>query len=274
MSRSSCKTRDFHHQPVFAVVATSRDAARRAVLRGKIEIDAEKPNVTVEQGRASGEVVMPDYAFINGDAGKGHRRVAAAERGKDLHRRPGAFLSGRAGRARRAGRRRRGVGLFVDPASERSAACRGARLGVPDSFVTCRVRRMGGGFGGKETQATQWAVIAALAARVTGRPCKLPARSRCRHGDDRQAPRFRRRVCGRLRCRRPYPRRRPRSRCALRMFRRSSVSASSTAPCSTPTMRISCRNPESIRAASRPTQSQTPRSAASAARRACWRSSA
>ena len=32
---------------------------------------------------------------------------------------------------------------------------------------------MGGGFGGKETQATQWAVIAALAARVTGRPCKL-----------------------------------------------------------------------------------------------------
>src|SRR6185312_15869295 len=46
-------------------------------------------------------------------------------------------------------------------------------LGVPDSFVTCRVRRMGGGFGGKETQATQWAVIAALAARMTGRPCKF-----------------------------------------------------------------------------------------------------
>ena len=46
-------------------------------------------------------------------------------------------------------------------------------LGLPDSFVTCPVRRMGGGFGGKETQATQWAVIAALAARATGRPCKL-----------------------------------------------------------------------------------------------------
>src|SRR5204862_8002297 len=46
-------------------------------------------------------------------------------------------------------------------------------LALPDSFVTCTVRRMGGGFGGKETQATQWAVIAALAARATGRPCKL-----------------------------------------------------------------------------------------------------
>ena len=46
-------------------------------------------------------------------------------------------------------------------------------LAVPDAFITCRVRRMGGGFGGKETQATQWAVIAALAARTTGKPCKL-----------------------------------------------------------------------------------------------------
>ena len=46
-------------------------------------------------------------------------------------------------------------------------------LGIPDAYVTCETRRMGGGFGGKESQATQWAVIAALAARVTGRPCKL-----------------------------------------------------------------------------------------------------
>ena len=29
---------------------------------------------------------------------------------------------------------------------------------------------MGGGFGGKESQACAWAAIAALAARVTGRP--------------------------------------------------------------------------------------------------------
>ncbi len=46
-------------------------------------------------------------------------------------------------------------------------------LGLPDSYVTCETRRMGGGFGGKESQATQWAAIAALAAKVTGRPCKI-----------------------------------------------------------------------------------------------------
>ena len=46
-------------------------------------------------------------------------------------------------------------------------------LKVPDAAVTVEVRRMGGAFGGKETQAAQWAAIAALGARVTGRPCKI-----------------------------------------------------------------------------------------------------
>src|SRR5208282_6138819 len=46
-------------------------------------------------------------------------------------------------------------------------------LGIPDAFVTVETRRMGGGFGGKESQACAWAAIAALAARVTRRPCKI-----------------------------------------------------------------------------------------------------
>ena len=46
-------------------------------------------------------------------------------------------------------------------------------LDVPAATVTVEVRRMGGAFGGKESQAAQWAAIAALAARKTGRPCKL-----------------------------------------------------------------------------------------------------
>ena len=48
-----------------------------------------------------------------------------------------------------------------------------ASLGRPDHSVTVEVRRMGGAFGGKETQAAQWAIIAALMADATGRPVKL-----------------------------------------------------------------------------------------------------
>jgi len=46
-------------------------------------------------------------------------------------------------------------------------------LGRPDHAVTVEVRRMGGAFGGKETQAAQWAVIAALVSHHTGRPAKI-----------------------------------------------------------------------------------------------------
>jgi len=46
-------------------------------------------------------------------------------------------------------------------------------LDIPLHAVTVEVRRMGGGFGGKETQASPWACIAALLARRTGRPARL-----------------------------------------------------------------------------------------------------
>ena len=43
-------------------------------------------------------------------------------------------------------------------------------LGIPAHRVVCRCLRMGGGFGGKETQANPFAAIAALAALRTGHP--------------------------------------------------------------------------------------------------------
>ncbi len=46
-------------------------------------------------------------------------------------------------------------------------------LGVPDAAVVTEVRRLGGGFGGKETQAAPIACIAAALAQRTGRPVKL-----------------------------------------------------------------------------------------------------
>jgi xanthine dehydrogenase large subunit len=164
---------DYHNQPVFAVVATTRDVARRAALCGKIEIAVEKPNVSVEQGRASGERVLPDYAFVGGDAGKAiadapFRLSGAMHIGGQEH----FYLEGQIGFAIPG----EDGAMLVYSSTQHPSEVQHivARvLALPDALVTCRVRRMGGGFGGKETQATQWAVIAALAARATGRPCKL-----------------------------------------------------------------------------------------------------
>jgi xanthine dehydrogenase large subunit len=46
-------------------------------------------------------------------------------------------------------------------------------LGLASNRVVCRCLRMGGGFGGKETQANQTAAMAALAATITGRPVRV-----------------------------------------------------------------------------------------------------
>jgi hypothetical protein len=45
-------------------------------------------------------------------------------------------------------------------------------LGVPMHAVRVEVRRMGGGFGGKESQGNALAVACAVAARATGRPAR------------------------------------------------------------------------------------------------------
>lgn len=46
-------------------------------------------------------------------------------------------------------------------------------LGVPKHEVTCQSVRMGGAFGGKEVQANLWSCVAALGARITGRPVRV-----------------------------------------------------------------------------------------------------
>ena len=163
----------FHGQPMFAVITTTRDIARRAVTLAVIEIEREQPNVTVEQGLSSGETVLPDYAFVGGDADAviakaPHRLQGVLHIGGQEH----FYLEGQIAFAVPG----EDHDMLVHSSTQHPSEVQHivARvLGVADSYVTCQVRRMGGGFGGKETQATQWAVIAALAAHTTRRPCKL-----------------------------------------------------------------------------------------------------
>ena len=66
-------------------------------------------------------------------------------------------------------------GMFVHSSTQHPTEiqhCVAEMLGLDDAQVTCECRRMGGGFGGKESQAAQWAALAALAAYKTGHPAK------------------------------------------------------------------------------------------------------
>ncbi|MDB5594341.1 MAG: xdhB [Hyphomicrobiales bacterium] len=163
----------FHGQVIFAVVATTRDIARRAATLARIEIAADEPAVTIEAAAIRGETVLPDYDFGRGDAAAALASSSNLLSGRlEIGGQEHFYLEGQVALALpgEAG------DLLVhsstqDPTEVQHVVAR--VLGCPDSFVTVETRRMGGGFGGKESQASQTAALAALSAWRTGRPCKL-----------------------------------------------------------------------------------------------------
>jgi xanthine dehydrogenase large subunit len=163
----------FHGQVVFAVVAETREAARRAAMLARIEIEAEKPAVTVDDAMAMAMPdVLPSYAFKRRDARRAlkaspHRIAESFSIGGQEH----FYLEGQVSLALPEEH----GGMTVHCSTQHPTEVQhivAKMLGVIDAKVTCECRRMGGGFGGKESQAAQWAALAALAAHVTGRPAK------------------------------------------------------------------------------------------------------
>ena len=163
---------EFHGQVVFAVVAKTRDAARRASRLAVIEIEKQKPAVTISDALALNNDLLPSYAFTS-------KGIAAALK-NSTHRHKGDVKIGGQeqfyleGQIAYAIPQEKG-GMFVHSSTQHPTEiqhCVAAMLNVEDAKVICESRRMGGAFGGKESQAAQWASLAALAAYKTGHPAK------------------------------------------------------------------------------------------------------
>lgn len=164
---------EFHGQVIFAVVAESRESARRAARLARIEIAGEPPAVTVEDALAMGtKDVLPEYAFTHGDVAKvlktsPHVISESFHVGGQEH----FYIEGQVALA--LPEEKGGMTVYSSTQHPTEVQhCIAKMLKVPDAMVTCECRRMGGAFGGKESQAAQWAALAALAAHVTGRPAK------------------------------------------------------------------------------------------------------
>ncbi|MDH3304179.1 MAG: xanthine dehydrogenase molybdopterin binding subunit [Gammaproteobacteria bacterium] len=160
-------------QPVFAVAATTVDEARKAARKAIVEyeeLEAILDPLTAVEKRS---FVLPSETLVRGDpdsalenaAHRVRRRVRLG--GQDQF-----YLEGHIAMAipQEAG------GLLVysstqHPDEVQSMIAQASNRPAKDIVVICR--RMGGAFGGKESQAALIAVIAAIAADKTGRPCKL-----------------------------------------------------------------------------------------------------
>ncbi len=162
-------------QPVFAVVSASRDLARRAAARAKavLSIEPLPALLTIAQAHAAGEYAVPPMHLQRGDARAAIAR--APHRLTDVLKVGGQeqfYLEGQISYAIPREDDAMQVHCSTQHPSEMQHLIAHA-LGVHAHRVQVECRRMGGGFGGKESQSGLFACIAAVAARKLGKPVKL-----------------------------------------------------------------------------------------------------
>ena len=161
-------------QPVFAVVAHSHLAARQAARLGRITYAEETPILTIEEAMAANSRFEDGpRIYAKGDAPAAiaaapHRIEGRLDIGGQEH----FYLEGQAALALP----QEGGDMVVHSSTQHPTEIQhkvAEALGVPMHAVRVEVRRMGGGFGGKESQGNALAVACAVAASLTGRPCKM-----------------------------------------------------------------------------------------------------
>ena len=165
----------YRGQPVFAVIASTRDAARRAAALAPQVVHARAlpPILTAQAAHAAQHYVVPPMHLVRGDA---RAAMAAAPQRLQLQFEVGGqeqfYLEGQISYA--VPTEDAGMKVFCStqhPSEMQHLVAHALRL--PSHAVQVECRRMGGGFGGKESQSALFACVAAVAAVRSGRPVKL-----------------------------------------------------------------------------------------------------
>lgn len=177
-------------QPVFAVIAHTRDAARRAAaLAGKaIRCESEPPVLTARDAHAKSRYVLPPMHLsrsvsVTDPQADRDTRTAAVRRAlaaaphrlsqpMEVGGQEQFYLEGQISYAIP----REDQGMLVHCSTQHPSEMQhlvAHALHVAAHRVQVECRRMGGGFGGKESQSAPFACIAAVAAARLQRPVKL-----------------------------------------------------------------------------------------------------
>ena len=165
----------FLGQPMFAVVAEDRRVARRLAARAKefVSIEPLPALLTARDAHAAKAYVVPPMHLARGDALAA--LASAPHRFKDSLSVGGQeqfYLEGQISYAIPL----EDNGLLVHCSTQHPSEMQhlvAHSLGLASHQVQVTCRRMGGGFGGKESQSALFACVAALAAKKLNRPVKL-----------------------------------------------------------------------------------------------------
>ena len=162
-------------QPVFIVVADTHDNARRAARKADIQYEELPAILTPEAARDAESFVVPPMRLTRGDAQAAFERSPNILKGK-LHvgGQEQFYLEGQISYAVP----KEGNGMHVYCSTQHPTEMQHVvshALHYPSHAVVVECRRMGGGFGGKESQSALWAACAAVSAARLKRPVKLRA---------------------------------------------------------------------------------------------------
>ncbi|MDX2203684.1 MAG: xanthine dehydrogenase molybdopterin binding subunit [Hyphomicrobiaceae bacterium] len=163
---------EYHGQSLFAVAAETLQLAREAAGCAIVEYEVLPAFLDIDAALAAGSLIEPPYAFGRGDV---EAALAAAPHILDGRVRVGGqehfYLEGQAAFA--VPGEDEDVTIYCSSQHPTEIQHKVAHvLGIANHAVTVEMRRMGGGFGGKESQGNLPAAAAALVARLTGRPAK------------------------------------------------------------------------------------------------------
>jgi xanthine dehydrogenase large subunit len=162
-------------QPVFIVVADSHDNARRAARRASITYRELAAILTPQAAKAAQSYVLPPIQLRRGQFEAAFARAPHAVRGQlFVGGQEHFYLEGQVAYAIP----KENAGMLVLCSTQHPSEMQHVvanALGVASHNVTVECRRMGGGFGGKESQSALWAAAAAIAAQRLKRPVKLRA---------------------------------------------------------------------------------------------------
>jgi xanthine dehydrogenase large subunit len=163
----------FHGQPIFAVLANTVIQARNATIKAKIEIQQQPAVLTTELAKLNEDFVRPPHYMKQGDVDSA---MASSDYQLDGYLSVGGqehlYLEGQVSMAIPEEQDR----MLIHTSSQHPSEVQklvAEVLGIALNRVTVDMRRMGGGFGGKETQAAQWACLAAILASRNQRSVKL-----------------------------------------------------------------------------------------------------
>jgi xanthine dehydrogenase large subunit len=163
----------FVGMPIAMVCARTEAIGRKALAIIKIEIEELRPVLTAREAHAEKKFICPSRTFRIGNTDVMWEKCAhiiegQAEMGGQEH----VYLETQGAYAY----------MLEDGAVKIHSSTQATKyvqkgvasvLGIPMHKIEVDVNRIGGGFGGKEDQATPWGAMAALAAYTLKKPLKL-----------------------------------------------------------------------------------------------------